>query len=244
MNSREPTRFLFKLFNTPHILTQAAGSLFVKHVKAKMEYKRGDGYSNIPIQQIGLRITNICNLRCKTCGQWGETGYNLKKDGKELTDIVPVQRYIEIADEVKKFKPIYYIWGGEPFLYPGLFEFTGRIKDNGSLLAVVTNATFLTARAKDIIKQKWDALMFSLDGPEEIHDKIRGKKGTFKKIKEGILAVNEQKEKNRTKLPWTMALVTVSVEIMQDGWIRSLKPDRNWVWTVLLCIIPGLLKKK
>ena len=220
MNSREPTRFLFKLFNTPHIITQAAGSLFVKHVKAKMEYKREDGYSNIPIQQIGLRITNICNLRCKTCGQWGETGYNLKKDGKELTDIVPVQRYIEIADEVKKFKPIYYIWGGEPFLYPGLFEFTGRIKDNGSLLAVVTNATFLTARAKDIIKQKWDALMFSLDGPEEIHDKIRGKKGTFKKIKEGILAVNEQKEKNRTKLPWTMALVTVSVD--NAGWLDKI----------------------
>ncbi|MCW8965888.1 MAG: radical SAM protein, partial [Candidatus Pacearchaeota archaeon] len=131
---------------------------------------------------------------------------------KELNDIVPVERYIEIADEVKKNKPIYYIWGGEPFLYPGLFDLTKKIKDNDSILALVTNATFLTQKAEDIVKQKWDALMFSLDGPEEIHDKIRGKKGTFQKVKEGIQAVKALKTKNKTKLPWIMALVTVSID--------------------------------
>lgn len=212
MHSQEPIHFLFPVFKTPHIIFRASKALYVKHVKTRKEYRRDDGGCAVPPQQISVKITNACNLRCKTCGQWGETGYNLGEKSSNLKKLVPIERYIELADQVKFFAPIYYIWGGEPFMYPGLMDFTHRIKENKSLLAVVTNATMLADRAEEVVKQKWDALMFSLDGPEEIHDAIRGRKGTFQKVAKGIEAVRKYKRDTKSSLPWIMALVTVSVD--------------------------------
>lgn len=197
---------------TPHILLRASKALYVKHIGVFKNYKRDDGYASLAPQQISVKITNVCNLRCKTCGQWGETGYNFEKASEELREVVPVERYLKLSDDVKPYKPIYYIWGGEPFLYPGLFDFTDRIKRNKSILSVVTNATFLAEQAKEVVDQRWDVLMFSLDGPEAIHDEIRGRKGTFQKVAEGIEAVRKYKRDTKTSLPWIMALVTISVD--------------------------------
>lgn len=212
MNSREPLKFILPLLKTPRILGGALKGAYVKHVKVKKEYKKADGSSHIPMQQISIKITNACNLRCKTCGQWGDTGYNLNKSSHELKNIVPLERYLTLADEVKRYRPIYYIWGGEPFLYPGLLDLTAKIKHSKSLLSVVTNATMLERHAKEIVGQGWDALMFSLDGPQEVHDKIRRREGTFDKVKSGIEAIKKHKKDAKKSLPWIMALVTVSVD--------------------------------
>lgn len=210
MNSKEPIAAIIPLLKNPYIITRTLGTMFNKHFRVKREYRRGDGYSHVPIQQVSLKITNACNLRCKTCGQWGETGYNLTKDRHELRKIVPLERYLELADEVKKHKPIYYIWGGEPFLYPGIMDLTRRIKENKSLLTLVTNAYFLEKHAEEIVEQQWEALMFSLDGPEAVHDEIRGKEGTFARMAAGIKAVRRLREETKKSLPYLMALVTVS----------------------------------
>lgn len=212
MHSKEPLSFIANMARTPHILRRAVKGLYVKHLSIPREYKRADGYASRPPQQISVKITNACNLRCKTCGQWGETGYNFERSADDLKRLVPVERYLQLADDMRPYRPIYYIWGGEPFLYSGLFEFTDRIKRNNSLLAVVTNATFLDDRAKEVVEQKWDALMFSLDGPEDVHDEIRGRKGTYQKVAEGIERVQRYKRDTKSRLPWVMALVTVSVD--------------------------------
>ena len=212
MHSKEPINFLFHMAKTPHILLRASKALYVKHIGVFKNYKRDDGYASLAPQQISVKITNVCNLRCKTCGQWGETGYNFERASEELREAVPVERYLKLSDDVQPYKPIYYIWGGEPFLYPGLFDFTDRIKRNKSILSVVTNATFLAEQAKEVVDQRWDVLMFSLDGPEAIHDEIRGRKGTFQKVAEGIEAVRKYKRDTKKSLPWIMALVTISVD--------------------------------
>jgi radical SAM protein with 4Fe4S-binding SPASM domain len=212
MHSKEPINFLFHMAKTPHILLRASKALYVKHIGVFKNYKRDDGYASVAPQQISVKITNVCNLRCKTCGQWGETGYNFEKASEELREVMPVERYLKLSDDVEPYKPIYYIWGGEPFLYPGLFDFTDRIKRNKSILSVVTNATFLAEQAKEVVDQQWDVLMFSLDGPEAIHDEIRGRKGTFQKVAEGIEAVRKYKRDTKKSLPWIMALVTISVD--------------------------------
>ncbi len=212
MHSQEPLNFILHMAKTPHILLRSVRALYVKHIGVLREYKREDGYASRPPQQISVKITNVCNLRCKTCGQWGETGYNFHRSSTELRENVPVERYLNLSDDVRPYTPIYYIWGGEPFLYPGLFDFTHRIKQNKSVLSVVTNATMLAERAEEVVDQKWDVLMFSLDGPEAIHDEIRGRKGTFQKVAEGIEAVRKYKRDKKQHLPWIMALVTISVD--------------------------------
>lgn len=186
-------------------------ALYTKHISAPREYRRGDGISRLPIQQVSMKITNACNLRCKTCGQWGDTGYNFGKSAEELRKVVPVENYLEMVDRLSKHRPVYYIWGGEPFLYPGLLDLTARIKAQRSLLSVVTNATFLEKHAEAVVQQKWDGLMFSLDGPEAVHDEIRGKKGTFAKVAAGIRAVKAFKKQYGAATPWILPLVTISV---------------------------------
>jgi len=210
MHSKEPASFLAPLCRNPKLIMRVLRAVFNKHIKARREYRRADGYSRIPIQQVSIKITNACNLTCRTCAQWGDTGYNFRKSGAELKNNVSVSRYTRLSDRLKKHKPFYYIWGGEPFLYPGLMDLTARIKQNKSVLSLVTNATFLEDNAKEIVEQGWDALMFSLDGPEDVHDRIRGKKGTFKKVVKGIAEVKKYKRDLKKGVPYLLPLVTIS----------------------------------
>ena len=49
------------------------------------------------IRQASFRITDRCNLRCHTCGQWGDQGFLHNQDLKVLKqNEVPVSRYQEI----------------------------------------------------------------------------------------------------------------------------------------------------
>ena len=36
------------------------------------------------IRQVSLRLTDLCNLRCHTCGQWGDNGYLVGHPMSEL----------------------------------------------------------------------------------------------------------------------------------------------------------------
>jgi molybdenum cofactor biosynthesis enzyme MoaA len=202
--------FLLPLCRTPQMIPRVLNGMVTKHFRAPREYRRGDGRSRLPIQLVGIKITNACNLRCKTCAQWGETGYNFNRSAKDLARVVPVEAYLDLVRQLAPHRPFYYIWGGEPFLYPDILKLTAAIKENRSLLALVTNATFLEANAEAVVDQGWDALMFSLDGPEALHDEIRGRKGTFKKVKAGIDAVKKRKTETGRSVPWLMPLITVS----------------------------------
>src|ERR1039457_6544783 len=40
-----------------------------------MEHLSAPRADNLPMPTfVQLRVTNLCNLRCKMCGQWGDTG--------------------------------------------------------------------------------------------------------------------------------------------------------------------------
>src|SRR5438552_15588775 len=54
------------------------------------------------IRQLSFRITDLCNLRCHTCGQWGDNGYLHDKDINALRkDEVTTERYIEQFHDLK-----------------------------------------------------------------------------------------------------------------------------------------------
>lgn len=69
--------------------------------------------------EIGLKLTNRCNLRCTHCFQWDDGGYHhsldkdeLKKHGDLSFEIVN-----ELFNKTKEAKSSLYLWGGEPTLY-------------------------------------------------------------------------------------------------------------------------------
>ena len=85
---------------------------------------------------VQLRVTNLCNLRCKMCGQWGETGIFRTQSGADPTDgalerqriqeLIGAKRqlalsdYVRLLDEIAPWNPIMSLFGGEPFLYPDI----------------------------------------------------------------------------------------------------------------------------
>src|SRR5665647_1259654 len=74
------------------------------------------------IRQLSFRITDLCNLRCHTCGQWGDQGFLHGQNLRELKrSEVPLERYLEVLGDLTTHghHPFVYLWGGEPMLYEG-----------------------------------------------------------------------------------------------------------------------------
>ena len=154
---------------------------------------------NFP-EKISFTITNTCNLRCKMCGQWSEEGYvkNGNKSGKQELKLDDWKR---LVDEIAEHKiDFFLIRGGEPFLFPGIIELLEYINSNGIYISIDTNGTLLKKYAEDIARIGNMHLTISVDGPEEIHDQVRGVNGSFNKIKEGIALLKKHEKTYGNKI--------------------------------------------
>ncbi|MBN1573283.1 MAG: radical SAM protein [Deltaproteobacteria bacterium] len=157
-----------------------------------------------PPETVSLLLTYRCNLRCKMCGQWGETGSSKFYTPEVLREELDVKEVGVLVDHLKRayaFPPAITLFGGEPLLYSGIIEVIERIKKNGMRLNIITNATLLKKYAKDLVRAKLDEIIFSLDGPPDVHDMVRGRKGVFDDAKEGFLILDEEKRRLKTTRP-------------------------------------------
>lgn len=182
---------------------------FLRSKKAEFfDYNFGKGKSNV-LPLATIKITPLCNLRCAMCGQRGKTGtMPPEKAAKEVKNIVPIERYMSLTDEMAKFTDIFYIWGGEPFLYPNFMDLAQYMAKK-ILLSVNTNGTFLEENAERIVKDKWHGIFISLDSFEKINDMIRGE-GSYKKVINGIEAINREKKLQKRTQPEMGIVTTVS----------------------------------
>jgi MoaA/NifB/PqqE/SkfB family radical SAM enzyme len=154
---------------------------------------------NFP-QYISFTITNSCNLRCRMCGQWNEEGYmhNRTNSSGSHMELADWQR---LVDEVASYNiTSILVRGGEPFLFPGIIELLEYINSKGIYISIDTNGTILHQYATDIIRIGNIHITFSVDGPEEIHDKVRDAKGCFKKIKENVALLNDLEKDSEHKI--------------------------------------------
>ena len=124
-------------------------------VMAHLEAPRAE---NLPMPTfVQLRVTNLCNLRCKMCGQWGDTG--IFRDGfsasatdgeqerSRIKELIGFGRQLSLADYVRLLdeianvedKPIVSLFGGEPLLYPDILPLVHEIKKRGLTCTVITN---------------------------------------------------------------------------------------------------------
>lgn len=210
MHSRVPFKVLKQLLTQqPRLINQVITSLYRKHVSVNYDYFFKKGIS-APPKQISLKITNKCNLRCTMCAQWGESGYNFDRPGKVLNKEIPFSTYQKLIDDVTPHKPIFYIWGGEPFLYKSIMDVLYYLKEKHLTTTIVTNGIKLKENAAELVKMNLDGLLISLDGTEEVHNKIRGWGECFQHLVSGLKEVNRHKKENDRVLPYLVFLVTVS----------------------------------
>ena len=127
---------------------------------------------------IHFQLTRNCNLRCYFCGQWGKKGFFSGADGEEMT----LSDWKKLALDIKNtYTPLPHImlWGGEPLVCPFFDELVMFLKEQGFTLGMITNGVLLDEHM-EICKSSFKKIFVSIDGPEDIHDSIRGE-GVFKK---------------------------------------------------------------
>ena len=84
------------------------------------------------------------------------------------------------------FSPSFNVTGGEPFLRTDLHEILSFISDQGFAIYLLTNGILADEkRAKSLTAVGVKGVQVSMEGPEEIHDSIRGK-GSFSGSRRGV----------------------------------------------------------
>lgn len=114
----------------------------------------------------------------------------------------PVDAFKKLIDEVKLFKPYISITSTEPLLYKPLPEIIRYVINSGLKINVLTNGYVLEKRAEEIVDSGLHSLNVSIDGPLEIHNKLRGVKDAHQRAIAGIMKVVELKKKKNTQYPY------------------------------------------
>lgn len=120
-----------------------------------------------PPDWLSINLTLRCNLRCVMCTTCYEVDNELST--REILDIVDQAALMGI----RILNPL----GGEPLLRPDLEEILTHAASKDFYITLTTNGTLLdAARARGLARIPPEKLhvTFSLDGPERVHDQVRG----------------------------------------------------------------------
>ena len=141
-------------------------------------------------------VDGRCNMHCSFCCY-------AAMDARNSSNIMPK----DWGNTFKRAKSLLHltITGGEPFLRKDLTEIISEIINNSGVPRVsIKSNGFYLKRIKEYIpelikrhKNTEFTLSISLDGPKDIHDKVREFKGAYDKVVETINIMAEyRKEKN------------------------------------------------
>lgn len=159
----------------------------IRRVLTKPLLNNPFGISPLPSQVI-FYLTFRCNMKCSFCAQQGD--YEGGKFKVSTRDEMGFEDWKSIVDQIHSFHPSILLIGGEPLLHKNFLEIAEYIRDKKLRCSVFTNGYFLEEYAKELVNLEIN-LSISVDGPPEIHDAIRGVRGSFEKIERGIKAYLE-----------------------------------------------------
>jgi len=202
---RNIKRYFYKASKQPFY----AFRVFNKRIRAYLYYWFGRGRSNSS-EAITLFLTHRCNLRCKMCGQWGESGITKKGAPGDIKKELALDELKKVIDDVGRFRPNITLFGGEPLLYPHCPDLINYIKKKNMHCLMITNGSMLEKAAREIVEAGLDELNVSLDGGRELHDEIRGMPGLFDKIMNGLREINHFKEEGGKRKPFINLQCTIT----------------------------------
>ena len=198
-----------------------------------MQHLAGPRLDNLPMPTfVQLRVTNLCNLRCKMCGQWGDTGIfrahesatasDGESERRRIKELIGLKRqmglgdYVRLLDELAPSRPIISLFGGEPLLYPDILPLIREVKRRGLTCSLITNGWRLEEMARDLAKTGLDALMVSIDGPPGLHNRIRGQAESFERAAAGVRAVARARAGTGSAVPMLLAILPITELNLED----------------------------
>ena len=124
-------------------------------------------------------ITAACNIACVHC---------LSASGKRRPRELTTQQSLALVDELAEMQVFQiHFGGGEPFLYPGIWQVLERCRERELVMCISTNGTLITQERARRLAQ-FDPIYFqvSLDGgTPQTNDRIRGE-GVFTRAMRGL----------------------------------------------------------
>ena len=133
---------------------------------------------------LDIEVTRRCNLRCDYCF----VGWS-----RDWTSDLPREAALEVVEEGAGLFDTLHLTGGEPFVYEHVWEVIEAGLSYGYREVFInTNATTLTDESIRRLASHAPrvALSVSLDGPEHLHDAVRGR-GRFRKSARTLAALLE-----------------------------------------------------
>lgn len=168
LNKRKIKLILKRLRNLPRGLSFFAYTYNMIRLMLAKKFR----WTTLPIPDtVMLEVTNNCQLKCKMCAREHEYGEEMDCG---FMDIDKAKKFLD--KYAKYFNRIALTGLGEPLLYPKLIELADYIKksNKGIAIFVSINAQLpnLTPKLHALVPYV-DTLQVSLDGVDEVYDKIR-----------------------------------------------------------------------
>lgn len=222
--------YLFGL--RPSAMRSAVRMQYRHQVGIPFDRRLRQGKSGLPTN-LSLCLTYRCNLKCVMCRQYRETpegfgGKTWYDSAREL----PLDAWVNVLRQVEKFRPWLYLTGGECTLYPHFTELVLEAKAGNFLVQVQTNGTLLARHAEFLVSSGVEIVTVSLDGPRDVHDRIRGVAGTFDALKKGAEALVEARRRHGAAGPILSFNFTISkpnYEYMAETVEEAIKMNGDFI---------------
>lgn len=120
-----------------------------------------------------------CNCRCVMCDIWKIT------DATEI-GADDIERHVESLEGMGVERVV--LSGGEPLMHSDLFRLCAILRARGIRITILSTGLLLERHAAAIVANVDDVIV-SLDGPGEIHDRVRRVPGAFERLARGVGAI-------------------------------------------------------
>lgn len=164
-------------------------------------------------RSLDLEVTRRCNLRCDYCF----VGWS-----RDWTSDLPEDAARAIIDEGAGIFPVLHFTGGEPFAYRALPELILRGIARGYEHVIInTNGTLLTDQTTRMLAALGDrvSITVSLDGPAEIHDRVRGE-GRYREAEQGLCRALDAGVRAAVMVVVTPPVLRALAPFVTDLWRR------------------------
>lgn len=151
------------------------------------EARAGNG-----LLSLELELSRQCNLRCIYC---------YASSGKALPNELDLSEIKSIVDQAAEMgaRKIIILGGGEPLLYPHLFDVIEHIDSLGLVMDLFTNGLSLTEEiAAKLFELKVGVVIKMNSRDPETQDFLGGRKGTYAGIMRGVALLKEAGYPNET----------------------------------------------
>lgn len=119
------------------------------------------------VTSLNIEVTNMCNLSCSICP--------VNRGMKRAKGMMTLELFNKIINESKRVDSVQFSQWGEPLMHPHICEMIKLAKNRDSEVFLITNGTLIDERLSySLLDSGLDRIIFSVDGINDTHSKIRG----------------------------------------------------------------------